>query len=202
MKSRFDKAIRNMSSYLHSYVKNINDSKLFAGLMIITLNIASKFVTIKLSKTMESYLKYTFSKQILIFAIAWMGTRDIYIALFVTIVFIICMDFLFHEDSALCCLPESFTSYHIDKLENDPTPSAVTNNPSISIGGSTGGASLGSSTGSTGTATANSSSNNNNNNSNNNSTVTDAEIKQAQEVLEKAKKQNTQLQYQNLKPYN
>ena len=70
MKTSFNKSMKNMFSYLHNYVKNVNDSKLFAGLMIITLNIASKFVTIKLSKTMESYLKYTFSKQILIFAIA------------------------------------------------------------------------------------------------------------------------------------
>ena len=193
MKNRFDKAMKNMFSYLHSYVKNVNDSKLFAGLMIITLNIASKFVTIKLSKTMESYLKYTFSKQILIFAIAWMGTRDIYIALFVTTVFIICMDFLFNEDSALCCLPESFTTYHIDKLENDPNAPANNNNPSMGSG--MGGASLGSNT--------NNSSNtsNSNSNSNNNDKVTDAEIKKAEEILEKAKKQNTELQYQKLSVY-
>ena len=61
--------------------------------MIITLNIVSKYVNIGLSKSMESYLKYTFSKQILVFAIAWMGTRDIYIALTLTIIFIILFDF-------------------------------------------------------------------------------------------------------------
>lgn len=191
MKTSFNKSMKNMFSYLHNYVKNVNDSKLFAGLMIITLNIASKFVTIKLSKTMESYLKYTFSKQILIFAIAWMGTRDIYIALFVTTVFIICMDFLFNENSSLCCLPESFTTYHIDKLENDPN---ATNSPNSGLVTGTG-ASLGTGTG-TGTTT-----NANNTSSLPQNKVTDEEIKKAEEVLEKAKKQNTQLQYQNLKSY-
>ena len=58
-------------SYLHNSIKSINDSKIFAGLMIITLNIVSKFVNIKLSKTMEAYLKFSFSRQILVFAIAW-----------------------------------------------------------------------------------------------------------------------------------
>jgi hypothetical protein len=29
--------------------------------MIVTLNVASKFTTIKLSKTMESYLKFSFN---------------------------------------------------------------------------------------------------------------------------------------------
>jgi len=103
---------------LHNYIQSLNNSKLFAGLMIIILNIASKFVTVKLSKTMEAYLKFTFSRQILIFTIAWMGTRDIYIALVITIVFILFMDFLFNEESRFCCLPEAFTDYHVNLLEN------------------------------------------------------------------------------------
>ena len=99
---------------VNNHVKTINDSKLFAGLMIIILNIASRFVNLKLSKNVELYLKHTFSKQILVFAIAWMGTRDIYIALVVTIGFIVVVDYLCNEDSSFCCLPEAFTEYHID----------------------------------------------------------------------------------------
>jgi hypothetical protein len=106
---------------MHSNVNSLNNSKLFAGLMIIVLNISSKFVTIKLSKSMESYLKYTFSKQILIFAIAWMGTRDIYIAFGITIIFTICMDYLFNEDSPYCCLPHDFTNYHLSLAESMTT---------------------------------------------------------------------------------
>ena len=87
--------------------------------MIIILNIGSRFVTIKLSKSMEAYLKYTFSKQILIFAIAWMGTRDIYIAFIVMIIFTICTEYLFNEESRFCCLSENFTNYHIELLENN-----------------------------------------------------------------------------------
>ena len=105
--------------YLHENVKAINNSKIFAGLMIITLNIVSKFVNIKLSKTMESYLKFTFSRNILVFAIAWMGTRDIYIAFFIMLLFIICSEHLFHEDSALCVLPSEFKDYHISLLDNE-----------------------------------------------------------------------------------
>jgi hypothetical protein len=111
--------IQGIFDYLHNNVKALNDSKIFAGLMIIILNISSRFVTIKLSKSMEGYLKHTFSRDILVFAIAWMGTRDIYIALLIVVVFIICMDFLFNENSAFCCLPEEFTNYHASLLENN-----------------------------------------------------------------------------------
>jgi len=125
----------------------INNSKLFAGLMIIVLNVASKFVNIKLSKTMEAYLKYTFSRDILVFAIAWMGTRDIYIALIVTGVFMLCMDYFFNEESSFCCLPSNFTDYHVSLIKNDDA-------------------------------------------------VTPEQIKQAEEVLEKAKQMKVEKQYQ------
>lgn len=126
-KSDFGKSMNNMYDYTNNYISSINDSKLFAGLMIITLNIASKFVTIKLSKTMESYLKYTFSKQLLVFVMAWMGSRQIYTAIIITILFIICTEFLFNEESRFCCLSEAFTDYHISKLENDTQSTLPTN---------------------------------------------------------------------------
>ena len=109
----------NFFKNIHESIKTLNTSKIFAGLMIITLNISSRFVTIKLSKSMESYLKYTFSKQILIFAIAWMGTRDIYIALLIVLLYTVFFEYLFNEDSSLCILSENFTSYHQELVEND-----------------------------------------------------------------------------------
>lgn len=113
-------------NYLHDNVQAVNNSKIFAGLMIITLNIVSKFANIKLSKTLESYLKFTFSRQILVFAIAWMGTRDIYIALFITMFFVIFTEYLLHEDSAFFVLPEEFRDYHISLLENENNSEKVT----------------------------------------------------------------------------
>ena len=110
---------RLVLSYLHNYVMNLNNSKIFAGFMIIVLNIASRFVTIKLSKTMESYLKYTFSRDALVFAISWMGTRDIYIAIGITIIFMILVDYILNEESAFCCLPSRFTDYHVSLLDQD-----------------------------------------------------------------------------------
>ncbi len=110
----------NLLNVVNNHVQTINNSKIFAGLMIIILNIASRFVNLKLSKNVELYLKHTFSKQILVFAIAWMGTRDIYVALLITIGFIVLVDYLCNEDSKLCCIPEAFTQYHLD-LDNKVT---------------------------------------------------------------------------------
>lgn len=117
-KNSISNTIKLFLQKLHNNVTMLNGSKIFAGFMIIVLQISSRFVTIKLSKTMESYLKYTFSKLILIFAIAWMGTRDIYIALCITILFSLIMDGFCNEDSSMCVLPNSFKSYHIQLAED------------------------------------------------------------------------------------
>ena len=113
---------------IHQRIKLLNNSKIFAGLIVIILNIAGRFVNIKLSKTMESYLKHTFSRNILVFCIAWMGSRDIYSALFMTTIFIILMDFVFNEESNYCMLPETFKTYHMSILEeNNPTTDEIQN---------------------------------------------------------------------------
>jgi hypothetical protein len=114
---RGTKTLRDMFAYINQNVIAMNQSKIFAGLVIIVLNISSKFVTIKLSKSMEGYLKYTFSRDILVFAMAWMGTRDIYTALFITLLFSICSNFLFNENSGFCCLPESFITKNAEMMD-------------------------------------------------------------------------------------
>jgi len=125
-KKQSKNTLTQLFSYLHDNIQAINNSKIFAGLMIITLNIVSKFANFKLSKTLEAYFKFTFSRQVLVFAIAWMGTRDIYIALLITIIFVIFTDYLFHEESHFFVLSEDFRDYHISLLENENTVEKVT----------------------------------------------------------------------------
>lgn len=95
------------------YINSLNNSKFFAGMIMIMLNIGSKYITIKLSKTQEAYLRNSIGHQILVFAICWMGTHDIITSLILTTVFIALTQHLFHEESSLCILPKNWT-----KLEN------------------------------------------------------------------------------------
>jgi hypothetical protein len=113
---KLKKMFEKIFQYIDNNVKIMNQSKIFAGLMIIILNIESKFVVIQLPQTVESYLKFTFSRDLLVFAIAWMGTRDIYIALGIVLTFIFIIDFLCNEKSSFCVLPETFIDRHVEKL--------------------------------------------------------------------------------------
>ena len=98
--------------YFHEKILTLNDSKFFAGVIMILLNIGSKFITMRFSKSQEAYLKLVLSRQLLIFSIAWMGTRDIYMALTITAVFIILADFVLNEESKFCVLPDKFKDFY------------------------------------------------------------------------------------------
>jgi hypothetical protein len=98
--------------FVNYHVMYLNNSKFFAGIIMILLNIGSKFITIQFSKSTEEYMKYTVTKQILVFAMAWMGTRDIYTSLGLTAVFTILSDYLFNEESTLCMVPHKYRVLH------------------------------------------------------------------------------------------
>ena len=100
--------LMNSVGYINHHIMYLNNSKFFAGVIMILLNIGSKFITIQFSKSTEEYMKWSVSKQLLVFAMAWMGTRDIYAALGLTAVFTILSEYLFNEESSLCIVPEKY----------------------------------------------------------------------------------------------
>ena len=115
--------LMNLFGYINHHVMYLNNSKFFAGVIMILLNIGSKFITIQFSKSTEEYMKYSLSKQILVFAMAWMGTRDIYAALGLTAVFTILSEHLFNEESSLCIVPHKYRV--LDKLVDTNDDGAV-----------------------------------------------------------------------------
>lgn len=102
----------NSIYHVNSRVMYLNNSKFFAGIIMILLNVGSKFIQIQFSRSTEEYMKYAVSKQLLVFAMAWMGTRDIYTALGLTAIFTILSEFLFNEESTLCIVPNRYRVMH------------------------------------------------------------------------------------------
>ena len=106
--------------FITPYLDKINNSKLFAGIVMILLNIGSRYVKIDISKTQEQYLRKSLGRHILVFAISWMGTRDILIALSVTAIFNVFFDYLLNEESKLCIVPKKYREYeNILDLDGD-----------------------------------------------------------------------------------
>ena len=96
-------------------LNSLNSSKYFTGIVMLMLNIGSRHVELKLSDSMESFVKYNMAREMLIFSIAWMGTRDIIVALLLTAAFVVMSDFLLNANSKLCVLPNKYQYLNIDK---------------------------------------------------------------------------------------
>ena len=90
----------------------INNSKLLAGLGMILLNIISKYVVIDLSNSQIAFIRNTITREILIFVIAFVGTRDLFLSLFLTATFVILSGTIFNENSKFCVIPEKYKYLH------------------------------------------------------------------------------------------
>lgn len=95
-------------SYIYNSIKLLNDSKFFAAVIMLTLNIGSRYATFNFSKSQEEYIRNSIARELLIFSIVWMGTRDIFISITMTAAFIILAEYLFNEKSKYCIMPDKY----------------------------------------------------------------------------------------------
>ena len=105
--------------HLHKGITILNSSKYFTGIMMILLNICSKYITVKLSKSQEAYLRNYVVRELLIFSVCWMGTRDIYISIILTASFFILTQHIFNEESKYCVLPKKYKEYYLFEESKD-----------------------------------------------------------------------------------
>ena len=105
---------------LNNNLNVLNNSKFFAGIVMILLNIGSKYISLNFSKNQEGYIKNALGRQILIFSMSWIGSRDILISLILTAVFTVLADHVLNENSSLCILPKKWRHLYASMdLNND-----------------------------------------------------------------------------------
>ena len=97
--------IKNLNA---KYLRHINESKFVIGIAMILLNIGSKYVDFKFTKAQEQMLRNGIARELLIFTIVFMGTRDLIYAILLTGAFIILSEYAFNEKSEYCLVPDKF----------------------------------------------------------------------------------------------
>lgn len=110
--------LSNIYNFTSGSIESLNQSKFFAGIIMLILNIGSKFITVEFSDSQEAYLRNVLGRQLLVFAICFVATKDLLIALALTAVFSVLADHLFNENSRYCMLPESFKKLK-DAIDTD-----------------------------------------------------------------------------------
>lgn len=108
--------MNNILKKLDNGLEFLNTNKYFTGIMMILLNIGSRYVAMDLSETQQRILSSVWVRRALVFTIVFIATRDIKVSLLLTLMFVILISGLFNGKSRYCILPKSYLE--LDK-DND-----------------------------------------------------------------------------------
>jgi hypothetical protein len=103
---------KNYKKFLKKYkfdifMNDLGTNKLLIGVFMIFMNIGSRYIELKLTKGQEMILK-NIAREILIFTIAFVATKDLIMSFTITAIFIILANFVFNEKSKYSILPEKY----------------------------------------------------------------------------------------------
>ena len=91
-----------MDSY--SIIQNLNNSKFFAGILMILMNLGSKYISLELSETQDEFFSNIVIRRIMIFVVVFIATKDIITSLIITACFVVLVSGLFNENSKFCLI--------------------------------------------------------------------------------------------------
>lgn len=82
----------------------LNNSKYFSGLIMILMNLGSKYVSLELSEEQEEFLSRKLIRRLLVFAIFFVATRDVLVSIILTGIFILFIGSLLNDNSKFCLI--------------------------------------------------------------------------------------------------
>lgn len=81
------------------YIKYLESSPMFAGMMMLVLNIGSRFITHEYSDNDEEYRQNIILRRLTVFAVCFVGTRSIITSILLTAGFVVLAGGLFRGKS-------------------------------------------------------------------------------------------------------
>jgi hypothetical protein len=84
---------------MEELMKSLNTNMFFIGIMMLVLNIGSRFIVHEFSDDDEEYKQNIILRRVAIFAACFVGTRDLFVSLVLTAVFVIISTGMYHTKS-------------------------------------------------------------------------------------------------------
>jgi hypothetical protein len=93
-----------------SSIHDMNMNPYLLGIAYITLNLGSRFFVMSVSPGQEAFLQNVLFRPLLLFAIMFIGTRNLIVAFWMTLLILLALYFLLNENSSWFILRESIVS--------------------------------------------------------------------------------------------
>ncbi len=81
---------------------SINTNPYFIGVMMLLLNLGGRFLSLEITKEQEKVLSRPAVRRFFLFAVLFVATRNIVVALGLTVIVVLVLGYLFNENSDLC----------------------------------------------------------------------------------------------------
>jgi hypothetical protein len=98
-----------MFLYLDNIFRRLNTNTYFIGLMMLLLNIGSKYIIQEMGNSVDYFFNLKVIRRLVIFTIFFVATRDVKASIILTAAFVIIALELFNEKSKNCILPKSIS---------------------------------------------------------------------------------------------
>jgi hypothetical protein len=105
----------NYKNMIFNLFNSLNQSKYFAGIMMIVLNLGSKYIMLELSETQDELLKNKMIRRFLVFTVVFVATRDVLVSLIITGIFVILVSGIFNENSRFSLITKPVISQITDE---------------------------------------------------------------------------------------
>jgi hypothetical protein len=87
---------------LDAAIMSLNSNPYFIGSMMLLLNLGGRFISMEVTKNQEQFFQNPWVRRMLIFTVLFVGTRNVLVAFWMTLLIILLIGYLFNENSSLC----------------------------------------------------------------------------------------------------
>jgi hypothetical protein len=101
----------------------LNSNPYFIGTMMLMLNLGGRFIAMEVTKSQEQFFQNPWVRRILIFTVLFVGTRNVLVAFWMSLIIILLLGYLFNENSSLCL-------FHLGAEGSSSTDGTITPTPS------------------------------------------------------------------------
>ena len=113
--------------FFESLLNVLNTSPYFIGIMMLTMNLGARFLSLEVTKGQEQFLSHPWVRRFLIFVVFFIGTRNIWVAFWMALIVILLLGYLLNENSSLClfrgglpgssCAGDGYSDYGAEAME-------------------------------------------------------------------------------------
>ena len=95
---------------------SLNSSKLFSVFIIFIMNIGSKYMAKDVPVAVDLIFENFWARMLVVFCIAFVSTRDIFMSLIITLLFIILFTYILNEKSSSCIIKKKIDNYKMKNI--------------------------------------------------------------------------------------